>query len=430
MTSPPPFFDKPENKPAFYGEVQKWKRDIIPETIPGKAKMFLAGSVLSGLGDGITMTIAQLYFISLGFTSSELGSIFMLKAIGTALVTLPAGYLADRFGKRKILMAGFGVFSIGIVMLLVTQEARLLSIAMFLIGLADATYVVLGPLYSSFFSNEDMDRAFGLRGFLRIISTAVGSLLGFVPPMLVSKMGISYTNAYWIMFAFACIFFFARLPYYLKASSSLNGVKLGTNLTMSKESKSILIKFVIIAVLGTVGYEVFFSFFPLFLNTKYNAESDALGLLFSLSWAASALANIVSPKISSKIGTVNTITLAYAICVPLYLGMAWAPTISVVAAIYLVRRAIANLASPLTSSLMMKTISEKEKATASGVTITGQKLGSAFSTWFGSWLITSYSIDAPIYVGAALYIAYSITMYILFGGIVKKTQDTPQLIEL
>ena len=61
-----------------------------------------------------------------------------------------------------------------------------------------------------------------------------------------------------------------------------------------------------------------------------------------------------------------------------------------------------------------------------GITMTAQKLGSAFSTWFGSWLITSYSINAPIYVGAVLYIAYSVSMYSLFGGIAMKTQDASQ----
>jgi MFS family permease len=406
--------------------IQNWKKGIIPESIPRNAKLFLTGTILSGFGDGIIMTIAQLYFISIGFDSADFGSIFMLKAIGTAIVTLPAGFLADRFGKRKVLMAGFGLFSIGIITLLATKNIDILRIAMLLIGIADATYVVLGPLYSSFFSNMDMDKAFGLRGFLSIISISMGSLLGFLPPMMVTKWGLTYSNAYWTMFVFATFFFIARLPFFLMASRSINGTTLKTSLTLSKESKEIMVKFVIIAVLGTVGYEVFFSFFPLFLNTKYGAESDALGLLFSLSWAASALANIVSPRISSKIGAVNTITLAYALSVPLYLGMAWAPSISIIGVLYLVRRGIANLATPLTSSLMMKTIRDEEKATASGITMTSQTLGSAFSTWLGSWLITSYSIDAPIYVGAALYCVYAVAMYSLFTGVVTKIQDAPR----
>ncbi len=398
----------------------------MPSHIPRNAKLFLTGMVLSGFGDGIIMTVAQLYFISLGLQSSDFGSIFMLKALGTALVTIPAGYMADKFGKRKILIAGFGIFSVGLITLLVTKNLALLRAAMLLIGLSDATYVVLGPMYSSFFSNQDMDKAFGFRGFLNILSISIGSLLGFIPPMLVNRFEYTYSNAYWTLFAFAAVFFIARLPFFLMASREINGRQLSSSFVLSKESRQVLIKFIIIAVLGTVGYEVFFSFFPLFLKTKFNAESDALGLLFSLSWAASALANIVSPKISSKIGTVTTITLAYALCAPLYLGMRWAPSLVILGVLYLTRRGIANLAAPLTSSLMMKILKEEEKATASGFTMTAQRLGSAFSTWLGGWLITTQSINAPIYVGAVLYVVYAVAMYSMFSGVETTTLDAVQ----
>ncbi len=395
---------------------------MTPAETPRNAKLYLTGLVFSGIGDGIIMTVAQLYFIAAGFSSSEFGSIFMLKAIGTALITIPTGYLADRIGKRKVLIAGFTLFSFGMAAILFSTNIGVLKIGMLIIGLADASYVVLGPLYSSFFSHDDMDKAFGLQGFLSIISISVGSLLGFVPPMLVNRFGFEYVDAYWTMFAAATIFFIVRLPFYLMASREINGASLGKNLKMSRGSLEIVAKFVTITFLVTVGYEVFFSFFPLYLNTKFNAESDSLGLLFSMSWAASALSNIVAPKISSRLGTVKTITLAIALCVPFYIGMLYAPSLSVLAVLYLARRMIANLASPLGSSLLMKTIKDEEKATTSGINMTVQRLSSAFATWLGGWLIASYSIDAPIYVGTSFYVVYVIVLITQFGDIEEKAR--------
>lgn len=407
-----------------------WKNEVIPKHVPYNAKMFLTGMVLSGLGDGITMTVAQLYFLSIGLSGSDFASVFMLKAIGTALVTIPAGFLADRFGKRRVLIAGFSFFSVGIVGLLTTSNLTLLKIAAVLLGLADSTHVVLGPLYSSFFSIDEMDRAFGFKGFLSIISIAIGSMMGVVPPLLVRRYGLSFSDAYWVLFALAVVFFVARVPFFLLASREVNGSRLGKRLVLSAESRITLGKFLVLSVVSLVGYEVFFSFFPLFLKTKYNAESDALGLMFTLSWAASALANIVSPRISSKIGTVNTVSLAFLVSVPLYLGMAWAPSLLVLGALYLVRRGIANLAAPLNSSLFMKLIKDEEKATASGVMMTTQKLGSAFSTWLGGWLITNQSIDAPIYVGAFLYTVYAVAMYSIFNGVEAKTPIIQKVMEI
>lgn len=407
-----------------------WKDEMIPKQVPQGAKMFLTGMVMSGIGDGIIMTIAQLYFLSIGISGADFASVFMLKALGTALVTIPAGFLADRFGKRKVLITGFSFFSFGIVGLLTTRSMALLKVYAVLLGLADATHVVLGPLYSSFFTHDEMDRAFGFKGFLSIISISFGSMMGVIPPMLVNRWGFSYTNAYWSLFAVAVVFFIARLPFFLMASRDINGSNLGTGLVLSRESRKTLAKFLALSAISLVGYEVFFSFFPLFLKTKFKAESDALGVLFTLSWAASAVANIVSPRISSKLGTVNTISLAFLLSVPLYLGMAWAPSISVLGVLYLVRRGIANLAAPLNSSLFMKMIKDEEKATASGVMMTTQKLGLAFSTWLGGWLITNQSIDAPVYVGTFLYIVYSVAMYLMFRGVETSTPVTEIMMEI
>jgi MFS family permease len=398
-------------------EMMKWMQNMIPSETPRNARLYLTGLVFSGLGDGIIMAVAQLYFIAAGFSSTDFGSLFMLKAIGTALVTIPAGYIADRVGKRRVLIVGFVMFSIGISALLFTKNIGMLRVAMFFIGLADSTYVVLGPLYSSYFSHDDMDRAFGLRGFLNIISISIGSLLGFIPPILVNQLGLEYVDAYWIMFAIATLFFIIRLPFFILAAKSFNGHLIGKKITIKKDSIQLVRNFVIITFLATLGYEVFFSYFPLFLNIKFNAESDALGLLFSMSWAASAISNMVSPRISSRIGTVNTITLAFILSVPFYLGMALAPTLSILSLLYLIRRAVANLASPLTSSLMMKLLSEEEKATASGINMTTQKLGSALATWLGGALITKFSINASIICGTILYAVYAIAIYFLFNRV-------------
>lgn len=72
----------------------------------------------------------------------------------------------------------------------------MLMFAFLLIGLSNATFVVLTPLYSSFFDKENMDKAFGLMGFLSIVTISIGSLMGFIPPMLAARHGFSLRSAY------------------------------------------------------------------------------------------------------------------------------------------------------------------------------------------------------------------------------------------
>jgi MFS family permease len=137
-------------------------RSLIPENIPSSAKLFLAGVIFGGIANGIFNVVLQLYLTSLGFSGSTLGSIFMMNALSAAILTIPMGILADRIGKRKLLLVGLTSVVIATIIFLGTQSPLMIMFSFFLLGTANATNVVLSPLYSSYFVNDDMDKAFSL----------------------------------------------------------------------------------------------------------------------------------------------------------------------------------------------------------------------------------------------------------------------------
>ena len=87
-------------------------RSLIPENIPSSAKLFLTGVIFGGISNGIFSVVLQLYLTSLGFSGSTLGSIFMMNAFSAAILTIPIGIIADRIGKRKLLLVGLASVTI------------------------------------------------------------------------------------------------------------------------------------------------------------------------------------------------------------------------------------------------------------------------------------------------------------------------------
>ncbi len=71
----------------------------------------------------------------------------------------------------------------------------------------------------------------------------------------------------------------------------------------------------------------------------------------------------------------------------------------------------------------MKMLPDDEKATANGVNMTARMLSSAFATWLGGWLISSFSVDTPIYLGITLYAFYAVAIYLLFKEVKDKTRE-------
>src|ERR1700675_643214 len=83
----------------------------IAETAPvaasgsGDAYRILVARGLRAFGDGFVALLVPIYLLELGFSALEIGAIVTSTLIGTALVTLWAGMVANRYSVRRLLLA-------------------------------------------------------------------------------------------------------------------------------------------------------------------------------------------------------------------------------------------------------------------------------------------------------------------------------------
>ena len=137
---------------------------------------------LWGLGDGLFFYIKPLYLKELGADPVAIGSILSLAFLANGLTHVPAGYLADRFGRKQLLVAGWvlGVLAT-VVMYLAT------SLELFVVGLVGYMFTgfVIAPInaYASEARGEQsLQRALTLvsAGFWggTVLSPALGGWIG------------------------------------------------------------------------------------------------------------------------------------------------------------------------------------------------------------------------------------------------------------
>ena len=60
---------------------------------------------LRAIGDGYVALLLPIYLVELGFSSVAVGAIVASTLIGTALLTLWIGWIANRHSRRKLLLA-------------------------------------------------------------------------------------------------------------------------------------------------------------------------------------------------------------------------------------------------------------------------------------------------------------------------------------
>jgi len=386
---------------------------IVPDKMSIPVKLFLVALTLVGFGMGINNVVLQLYLVSLGFDSAALGTLFTINAIGAVLLTIPMGIIADRYGRGKIMLFASSMFGLQTVLLLTSRSIEMLMFAFLFMGVAYATGSVLAPLYASFFNEEDMDRAFGLLGFLNILASSLGSLLGFVPSMLMTSYGFSLQSAYWTMLAIGGVFSLAMIPLLIIALRNMVEPKRQGTFKFSLRSKGVIAKFCLLNMISGIGVGTFFSLFPYYLNKKFGVESGTLGTLYFVSNFVQAGSNIIAPRISKKLGTLRTIVASLGLSIPFYLMIPLVSNFTWLSTFYIIRLGIINVSTPLASSLFMKLLYEEEKATANSIAMMASMSGSIIAPRLGSQLMQQVSLDFPAYLGSGLYTVYAISYYFL-----------------
>src|SRR5262249_856437 len=134
-----------------------------------------------GLGEGMFIYIQALYLRQLGADPVAIGSILAIAAAAAGLGHIPAGYLADRFGRKPVMLAGWAVGLAAVLLMFLANDLRLFSA-----GLVAYTFTgfVIAPIYAyatAARGQQSVQRAVTMvsSGFFAgtVISPALGGLI-------------------------------------------------------------------------------------------------------------------------------------------------------------------------------------------------------------------------------------------------------------
>lgn len=143
----------------------------------------LVGIVVSVLVLGFDLTIMNVALptmsAELGASTGELQWIVDAYAVVFAACMLPAGLLGDRFGRRKLLVAGLSIFMIGSLMGVFADSTALVIAARTVMGLGGALVMPLAlAVIPSLFEGAERTKAIGAVTAGASIGMPLGPLLG------------------------------------------------------------------------------------------------------------------------------------------------------------------------------------------------------------------------------------------------------------
>ena len=164
---------------------------------------FMAINICSGISIGMINFIIPLYALSLDATSTEIGLIRGMMGVGDLLIVLPAGFLVDHFGSRRMYSVSTCIGLVTILLLTLAKSPGMLLWMIVFYGIARTLRTT--SLNASFFKNITV---IGIKkgGWFK---GAVIIGVSFLGP-LISGVALLYMG-YSDFFLFSCLFLLAPL---------------------------------------------------------------------------------------------------------------------------------------------------------------------------------------------------------------------------
>lgn len=256
-------------------------------------------SFICFFGSYMRIPIVPLFAASLGADTVQVGMIngaFMFMA---GALSIPAGLISDRVGRRLPLLAGLNLLAGSSFLLYWCNSPLQMSLVYLLFGIGLSAF---SPTLMSYVADitppDKLGRAYGwytmaLYGGMTLGPAAggfLGSALGLRPVFLVSGSLI------FTMFLVALFFLPAHRSEQIASAKPRKILPMLKNLLQNRS----LIACLIATLGGCVGFGMFITFMPLYIRSL-GMNSRQMGLVFAAQALANALSRIPSGRLSDKV---------------------------------------------------------------------------------------------------------------------------------
>ena len=142
---------------------------------------------------------------------------------------------------------------------------------------------------------------------------------------------------------------------------------------------------------------------PTWLFLKFQLSDTVSGPVLAVSSLTIAMAAVLSPRISGRLGVLRAILTTQGLSTAFMLSLALVPTAALAISLYIIRAALMNMASPLIDSYLMGIMTQEERGLASAVNTVIWRLPNSVSTIIGGVILAAGIFDLPFYLATALY---------------------------
>ncbi|MDW0118342.1 MFS transporter [Sporosarcina thermotolerans] len=409
--------------------VGEWKHKFF--SFNRNVRLFIIGNALLQVGMGVFMVMYNLYIRELGMPETVNGKVISMTAMASAIMLVPAGFLSDKFGRKWMIVGGAllavtTLFYRGIAV----SETPIITAA-FLTGLFMAFVQVSGiPFLAENSSPTERVKLFSVNFAIITIANVIGSLSGgIIADVLETVLKISAAEAIrYALMVGASIYTLGLIPLFKLQEKPAKEKKAKPQPTSQeapalddsfKRNLIVIFHFSFASLLIGFGSGLVVPYLNLYFANRFDATNSYIGFVLSLGSAMTAVAAMIGPALSRKVGKVKALILFQVLSIPFLLLTAYTTSLWLASLGFLLRQALMNAGNPIQSAVAMEVVSDKYKGLANSMNQMVFSLGWAIMGTVATGLVVTHGnywgYAYAFTITAGLYIISSTYYYFIFG---------------
>jgi MFS family permease len=412
-----------------------WSMRDLLAAVGADTRLLFAARSIRLFAYGALSVVLVFYLVSVGLTDARIGLLLTLTLLGDTVVSALISTRADRFGRRRMLIAGALLMVAAGFVFASTRRFWLLALAA-TIGVISPSGQEVGPFLSieqaALASSTPAAKRTSLFAWYTLAgaaATALGALVAGLLTRFLQHRGIATSyGSYQAVVILYAVLGLALAAVFLRLSSGVEGSVTSTtsgtagalaSLAGLHTSRAIVLRLSALFALDAFGGGfIAQSFAAYWFHLRFGANPSVLGPVFFAANLLAGLSALLASRLASRIGLVRTMVWTHLPSNVLLILIPLMPTLPLAVAMLLVRFSISQMDVPARQSYVMAVVSPDERSAAGGITGVARTVGAALSPLFvGMLFAVPALVNWPFFIAGTLKICYDLLLYKGFRAI-------------
>ncbi len=386
-------------------------------------KILLAMNPIQAFAGVFVSIIFTIYLNSLGMELWQTGLVLSGGLAMSTLLNLVAGYVADRIGRRRLLVflglirVGAGVvftFSTNHTILVVTAILASMGSG----GGFGVAQMLERVILAQCCADEDRTNMYAVRSTMGSLARSAGSLFAGVI-VVIQRWGYAEPVAYRMLFAvFAFLNAVIVLLYLLLDEGAEIEEEKAVHAPLSPETKRYAVLLSFLFSMDSLG-SAFISqgLTAYWFFERFGLGMDQIGLIFSASSLLAAISFMMAARVSKRIGLINTMVFSHLPSNLMIAAVPYMPSLEMSLFFWLGKSLLSQMDVPTRQSYTMAIVKPEERSRFQALLNLPRSFTMAIGPSISAYIMQFIGVSTPFLIAGVIKAGYDIALWFTFKDI-------------